>query len=210
MTTRLVFLTVVCVGSAAFGQPPHPYDGYTPPAPTETTITVPPGTRAGSYIVRVQPGMPAFLEAIPMATPVPNTPAPATPAPKTPAPAKPAPATPYAYPSNPYYVDPFWNKTTVPPPATGATPLPVPAKPAPATPAPKTPAPMLSGLVPTASAPMEYSMKFHVGGNFDASFEMNVTQGQAKQKESPAKKQKSSAAQPPKTYGPAVDPIRQY
>ncbi len=47
---------------------------------------------------------------------------------------------------------------------------------------------------------MGFTMHFHMGGNFDASFEMNVTQGQAMQETSPAKKQKSSAAEPAKTY----------
>ncbi len=101
--------------------------------------------------------------------------------PSTPAPAKPAPKT-------PGYVDPFWGQTTVPPPPppTGATPVPVPA-----TPAPKAAANNPGGTIAKpASEPMGFTMHFHMGGNFDASFEMNVTQGKAKQKESPAKKRK--------------------
>jgi hypothetical protein len=45
--------------------------------------------------------------------------------------------------------------------------------------------------------PMGFTMHFHMGGNFDASFEMNVTQGQTKEKASVTKKRKSDAAKKP-------------
>jgi len=141
---------------------------------------------------------------LPLTTAAPDTAAPTmpeyvpygTPAPKTPAPQTP---------STPYRTHPG-----LPPSGTSGTPVPVP-------PTPITPAPMLSGLVPGAS-PMGFTMHFHMGGNFDASFDMNVTQGQAKEKASVAKKRKSDAAKntdhsippmPPST-GSAVPPASSY
>lgn len=50
-----------------------------------------------------------------------------------------------------------------------------------AKPAPEKPAP---------EKPTGFTMHFHMGGNLDASFEMNVAQGKTEQKESPAKKRK--------------------
>jgi len=75
----------------------------------------------------------------------------------------------------------------LPPPNGFTTPL---GTPAPATPAPKAAAP----------EPVGFTMHFHMGGNFDASLEMNVTQGQAKEKVSVAKKRKSDAATKPVPY----------
>ena len=71
---------------------------------------------------------------------------------------------------------------------------------APVTPAKKKPVecaiPTLPVVTPvtcvpvTPAEPQSVDMKvhFHMGGNFDACFEMNVTQGQAEQKQSAAKK----------------------
>jgi hypothetical protein len=56
---------------------------------------------------------------------------------------------------------------------------------------------------------MGFTMHFHMGGNFDASFDMNVTQGQAKQKASVAKKRKSDAAKKPEHSQP-VTPSTDY
>src|SRR5208283_713639 len=92
---------------------------------------------------------------------------------------------------------PVGYATTGTPPTTAAPRTPTMGTPAPAMPtpwaaAPKADAPltaapesscmpatqsMLSGLLPPASQPMGFTMHFHVGGNFDAAFEMNVTQG---------------------------------
>lgn len=209
MTMRLVFLTVVCVGSLAFGEPyeqPDRANGPLPPTMTGQDYTLTPGPD-GTIVMKAKPApkttaRPVLLPStmtghldplttvpppgdytltprpdgtiIMVAKPAPKTPAPKTPAPKTPAPT----GQPLPY--------------TVPP----GTPVPVP-------PTPITPAPMLSGLVPTASEPMGFTMHFHMGGNFDASFEMNVTQGQAKKKASPAKKRKSDVAT---SVGPYAQP----
>jgi hypothetical protein len=52
---------------------------------------------------------------------------------------------------------------------------------------------------------MGFTMHFHMSGSFDASFEMNVTQGQAKEKASVAKNRKSDAAKKPE-HSPHVTP----
>jgi len=81
-----------------------------------------------------------------------------------------------------------YNGYVVPP----GTPVPIP-------PTPITPPAMLSGLVPNAS-PMGFTMHFHMSGSFDAAFAMNVTQGQAKEKASVAKKRKTDAAKKPQSF----------
>jgi len=55
---------------------------------------------------------------------------------------------------------------------------------------------------------MGFTMHFHVGGNFDAAFEMNVTQGQAKQKASPAKKRKMQQDNGPPENNRTPSPYR--
>jgi len=76
----------------------------------------------------------------------------------------------------------------------GKSRLPAPKTAAHKTPAPATPAPTTT---PTPASPTGFTMHFHMGGNFDASFEMNVTQGKEKQTKQPKanKQPKAKAAE---------------
>jgi len=172
------------------------------PAPRNYHLTVPPGSTitVSSQVTAMEPGSYIIT--------VPGSPASKPLGYKTP-------------PGNPYtddYTNPFSGSTTPAPYVTtspDAVPAPPEAMPAPvalagggsivppvaksapvfmpstvATPAPKAATP----------EPMGFTMDFHMGGNFDASFEMNVTQGQAKQKASVAKKRKTDAAKKPQSF----------
>ena len=109
-------------------------------------------------------------------------------------------------PKTPAFGTPLTDAPRTPAPWTPTTPY---LTPAPVPPTPITPAPLLSGLVPaTPAAPMGFTMHFHIGGNFDASFDMNVSEGQAKQKESPAKKRRGDAARRPQRHAKPIAHIR--
>ena len=147
----------------------------TPPttfSPGLSPYVMPPTTGPHRLLGILQPETAAPPAGYPPTGTPPTTPAPATPTPWTAAPETAAPETPAPKADAPQ--------------TTASESYCVPA----------TPGSMLSGLLPPTSQPMGFTMHFHVGGNFDAAFEMNVTQGQAKQKASPAKKRKVDAAKP--------------
>jgi hypothetical protein len=200
MSVRLVFLTVVCVGSLAFGQdtpPPQPTLSHNTMVPFGTKIKISGQTRElerGDYILRVAPAKPPAHKTTKLKMP---------PYPSTTGPAAPDSSSPTSPQWDDWYKEVFATAPQTPAPAanpapitgTFTTPSGTPLTPS-LTPAPQTPAP---------AAPMGFTMHFNIGGSFHASFDMDVTQGQAKQKA--AKKHKSGAAKQSKaTPIPSLTP----
>ena len=177
--------------------------------PGNYLIMVPHGTEItevapGAYAITVPPGMPTNVGTI--AKPAPKTAAnvplppltiPPTPAPRYYLPPTAAPPTPA-----PLYLVPAPGTFGAPAPGTPAMPAPLtyngyvapPGTPVPVPPTPITPVPAKPAPEPTG-----FTMHFHMGGNFDASLEVNVTQGKAKQKANPVKTTKPKS-QPATTY----------